>query len=95
MINTTNLAADAELIRLGDQLAIAIAAERQAVAALDASGQIDNDGALNAVCAPVSAIVKAMRYHRPSTVAGFAAIQLAIAWVHGSLPVDIEDFNNR
>ena len=90
MTTTTNTAADAALITLGETLAAAIAAERVAIAAMEASGQIENDAALDAACLPANAIIAQIEQHEPSTLMGFFVRDLAHRYVNGTMPADLD-----
>lgn len=81
---------DAALIALGDRLVSGIFAEREALAGLAATGQIENDDALHAACQPLSAIIRQIKLHQPSTMAGMAVHRLAIDWVSGTLPAELD-----
>ena len=90
MTTVHNTVADAALIILGETLAAAIAAERVAIAALEASGDIENNAALDAACAPANGIIAQIEKHEPSTLMGFFVRDLAHRYVNGTMPADLD-----
>ena len=90
MTTINHTAPDADLIALGDILVSGIFAERAALADLAAAGRMDDDSAMDAACAPLSAVIEKINALTPSTMASMAVFRLAKDWVNGNLPAQLD-----